>query len=223
MSPEVLTVLKHEVQLAALSIMIIVYAAKIIWIMKYKPIIERTKPKGNRRRAVTASFFCIAAPWSMESTSKKWYKWLEFVVFHIGIALAIYLSFYISYSPESEIMSGIMPQTLLIIFSLSFIISLIRLGRRLFSPVNRLISHPDDYFSIAMMVLWFGIGIIFLINTGNNLFMGLYLAITALLIAYVPFSKMSHYIMWPFSRYYFGKYFGHRGVYPKIRGGRKIA
>jgi hypothetical protein len=30
----------------------------------------------------------------------------------------------------------------------------------------------------------------------------------------VPFSKISHYLYYPFTRYYLGKTLGRRGVYP---------
>lgn len=179
-------------------------------------MVERTPSKGSHSRAITASYFCIATPWGMESSRKKWYKWVEFAVFHIGIGLAIFLSFYISFSGPEWSMAGVSLNFFQIVFLLSFLITVIRLGRRMFSPVNKAISHPDDYFSIAMMVVWFGIATLFLFEQTNTLYMGLFLATTAFLIAYVPFSKMSHYIMWPFTRYYFGKHFGHRGVYPKV-------
>jgi hypothetical protein len=70
-----------------------------------------------------------------------------------------------------------------------------------------------------MMVVWFCLGFMAFYPGlfQGNLVLGIYLATTAFLIAYVPFSKMSHYILWPFSRYYFGKHFGHRGTYPKVK------
>ena len=34
----------------------------------------------------------------------------------------------------------------------------------------------------------------------------------------MPFSKISHYLYYPFTRYYFGKSMGRRGVYPMERG-----
>lgn len=69
-----LDLLEHEIQYIALSIMGIVYISKIIWILRFKPMVERTPGKGNKRQAITASFFCIATPWGMESTRKKWSK-----------------------------------------------------------------------------------------------------------------------------------------------------
>jgi len=47
-----------------------------------------------------------------------------------------------------------------------------------------------------------------------------YFLLTAFFLVYVPFSKISHYLYYPFTRYYFGKSMGRRGVYPIERGPR---
>jgi hypothetical protein len=217
MDPHIISILKHEVHLIALFIMGSVYIGKIIWIMRFKPMVERTPSKGNKQKAIINSFLNIAMPWEMESTRKKWYVWTEFAIFHIGVAFAIIVSFVVSFGHESLLDNTVFLSILMVLFPVSFLITVIRLYRRLFLPVNRIISHPDDYFSIILMCVWFFFASWFVFDLYNSMIMGIYLAITAFLIAYVPFSKMSHYILWPFSRYYFGKHFGHRGVYPKIR------
>lgn len=210
-----LELLEHEIQYLALTIMGIVYISKVIWILRFKPMKERTPYRGNKQKAITASFLCIAMPWTMESTRKKWYKWLEFAIFHIGIAAAILASFLIPEWPH--LMTPFFIALFQVIILASFIILLIRLGRRVFSKVNQLISHPDDYFSLVMMLFWFLFAFFAMPMDKSNWMYAAYFALTAFLIAYVPFSKMSHYILWPFTRYYFGKHFGHRGVYPKAR------
>lgn len=218
MDAHILSFLRHELHIIALAIMFTVYVAKVIWILRFKPMVERTPAKGNEKKAIAMSLFSIAMPWTMESTSKKWYKWIEFAIFHIGITFAIITSFLVSFGSVDTLGEGAFLMFLRATFIASLVVSLIRLSRRIFLPVNRAISHPDDYFSIAMMVVWFALAALFAFEPQNTLKMGLYLAVTAFLIAYVPFSKMSHYIMWPFARYYFGKHFGHRGVYPKVKG-----
>ena len=42
--------------------------------------------------------------------------------------------------------------------------------------------------------------------------------LTAFFLIYVPFSKISHYLYYPFTRYYLGKTMGYRGVFPIQRG-----
>jgi hypothetical protein len=44
-----------------------------------------------------------------------------------------------------------------------------------------------------------------------------YFILTAFFLVYVPFSKISHYLYYPFTRYYLGKTMGHRGIYPMRR------
>jgi len=45
-----------------------------------------------------------------------------------------------------------------------------------------------------------------------------YFFLTAFFLIYVPFSKISHYIYYPFARWYLGRTLGHRGVYPLVKG-----
>jgi len=89
-----------------------------------------------------------------------------------------------------------------------------RLLRRALQPEMRAISSPDDYFCLATLVLWMLAGILAVPQTSLTWLRTFYLLATFFLI-YVPFSKISHYIYWPFIRYYMGKHLGHRGVYPK--------
>jgi nitrate reductase gamma subunit len=100
-------------------------------------------------------------------------------------------------------------------------IGLYRIGRRLLRPVMRLISTPDDYFSIFMLTAWFALGgltELTIIGTlsGEGLIVS-YLLLTSFFLLYVPFSKISHYLYYPFTRFYFGRMQGHRGVVAKSR------
>jgi nitrate reductase gamma subunit len=108
-------------------------------------------------------------------------------------------------------------------------VGLIRMARRVGSPYMRAISSPDDYFSLALLTVWLLAAVLAapygVLEIGNLTAsgMGLRLAfflMTAFFLAYVPFSKISHYLYYPFTRYYFGKTMGHRGVYPVQRGAK---
>ena len=48
--------------------------------------------------------------------------------------------------------------------------------------------------------------------TGGRKWLIAFFGITAALLIYVPFSKMSHYVYWLFARVYLGQRFGRRGV-----------
>jgi hypothetical protein len=48
---------------------------------------------------------------------------------------------------------------------------------------------------------------------GTNI-MVVFLYTTSFFLIYVPFSKISHYLYYPFIRWYLGKTLGHRGSMP---------
>jgi nitrate reductase gamma subunit len=108
------------------------------------------------------------------------------------------------------------------IIGLAFLISLFRLYRRITNKYMRAISSPDDYFSLALLSVWFLFAVFAVPNNyqeGETVLL-VYFNLTAFFLIYVPFSKISHYLYYPFTRYYFGKTMGYRGVYPLARSKR---
>jgi nitrate reductase gamma subunit len=94
-----------------------------------------------------------------------------------------------------------------------------RIIRRLTSPVMRKISSPDDHFSLWLLTVWFFFAVLAAPNRldGGEWHLVTYFFLTAFFLVYVPFSKISHYLYYPFTRYWFGKTLGYRGVYPLKR------
>jgi nitrate reductase gamma subunit len=93
-----------------------------------------------------------------------------------------------------------------------------RVIRRFARPVLRLISSPDDYFSVMTITVWLFTGVLaqaLLLGylQGTNI-MVVFLYTTSFFLIYVPFSKISHYLYYPFIRWYLGKTLGHRGSMP---------
>ena len=99
------------------------------------------------------------------------------------------------------------------------IIGVMRMIRRVGSKYMRAISTPDDYFSLALLTVWFAFATLAAPNdtSGGEGVLLTYFWLTAFFLIYVPFSKISHYLYYPFTRYYFGKTMGYRGVYPVRR------
>ncbi len=88
----------------------------------------------------------------------------------------------------------------------------------------RLISSPDDYFSLILLSAWLLSALAAIPLSGTNRWPEVvFFALTAFFLVYVPFSKISHYVLWPFNRYLIGKHFGKRGVYPKHPAGLRAA
>ena len=84
----------------------------------------------------------------------------------------------------------------------------------------RAISTPDDYFSLSLLTVWFLFAVLAAPNradAGETVLL-VYFFLTAFFLLYVPFSKISHYLYYPFTRFYLGRTLTHRGVFPIRRG-----
>jgi nitrate reductase gamma subunit len=210
---------EHRLQELALIFMALVYLLRIRWLLHFKAGRERQAPTGsfagNSRGAIMFSWANIAMPWAMESTRSKFPLYLQFVLFHIGVVVAIALSFMIPYAP-GLLESLTLVAVLRVSIGTAFLVGVYRIFRRLFNPYIRTISSPDDYFSLILLTAWFALAFF---ATPNNIEDGqgvliAYFILTAFFLIYVPFSKISHYLYYPFTRYYLGKTMGRRGVYP---------
>ncbi|MBI4832860.1 MAG: hypothetical protein HY801_15170 [Candidatus Lindowbacteria bacterium] len=210
---------EDKLQLIALSFMALVYFFKVRWILNFKAGKERQAPTGNPRttakKGAIYSLFNIFMPWTMPSTRQHPFFYLQFGVFHVAVATSITMSIVMPYFPQ--IISGKLIITALqTLFALGFLVGLGRFIRRVVSPYMRAISTPDDYFSLALLIVWLAFAFKAAPNNRAETEFWLlgYFLLTAFFLFYVPFSKISHYIFYPFTRWYLGKTLGHRGVYP---------
>jgi nitrate reductase gamma subunit len=213
---------EHRLQELALGFMALVYMTRIAWFLRFKAGKERQAPTGGGNTTVTKgvlySWANIAMPWAMESTRTKPLLYAQFVVFHLGVVAAILLSFLIPYWPGVLEVGWVVP-LLQVIIGAAFLVGLIRIARRVRDPYMRAISAPDDHFSLWLLTVWFFFAFL---AVPNSTAMGewhllTYFILTAFFLVYVPFSKISHYLYYPFTRYYIGKTLGYRGVFPLVR------
>jgi hypothetical protein len=210
---------EDKLQIIALSFMAIVYAIKIRWIFKFPASGDRQAETGdpttNGLRGAKYSLLNIAMPWAMASTREHPFFYAQFVIFHIAVATSIAMSFIIPYGPEL-IASSAAVMTLQVIFAAALVVGVLRLVRRIRDPYVRAISSPDDYFSLSLLIVWLAFSFLAAPNNreASEFPILAYFFLTAFFLIYVPFSKISHYIYYPFSRWYLGKTLGHRGVYP---------
>jgi nitrate reductase gamma subunit len=214
---------EHPLQEAALCFMAIVYIARVKWLLGFKAGRDRQAPTGvdytTPARGILYSWGNIAMPWAMESTRKNPFLYAQFVVFHLGVVASIGLSFVIPYAP-GLLANPIFSFVLRALIAGAFLTGLLRIVRRLRDPYLRAISSPDDYFSLILLTVWFAFAFLSVPNRTDHGEWALlvYFFLTAFFLMYVPFSKISHYLYYPFTRYYFGKTMGHRGVFPVRRG-----
>jgi nitrate reductase gamma subunit len=219
---ELLHFAEHRLQEGALLFMAVVYTLRLSWLLHFKSGRERQAPTGrgdtDARRGFIYSWANVAMPWAMESTRRKFFLYLQFVVFHLGVVAAIALSFVIPYG--SHLLGSTAPVLLLrLVIGAAFVVGVLRIVRRAGDRYLRAISSPDDYFSLALLTVWFAFAFLAVPNdTGHGeLHLLIFFWLTAFFLVYVPFSKISHYLYYPFTRYYLGKTLGHRGVFPVRR------
>jgi len=217
---------ENELQIGALMFMAVVYGLKIWWILRFPAgrdrqapahCPDRSAPKGAR-----LSLLQIAMPWTMGSTRQHPLLYAQFAFFHLAVAASIAMSFLIPYAPGTIARR---PAALALqgIFAAAVFVGLVRLVRRVRDPYLRSISTPDDYFSLGLLVVWLAFSFLAVPNpAGFPAWPRLaYFFLTAFFLVYVPFSKISHYLYYPFARWYLGKTLGYRGVYP-LRGGVEV-
>ena len=213
----------------ALVVMAIVYTLKIRWLLSFNLAKDKSAPgnpgQSNKQRGARYALWNVAMPWSMESTRKPkgFVFYLSFVLFHLGVVAGITLAFVSTIAPDF-LRVPVVAWTTMTFLVAAFLVSCYRILRRLFRPLMRLISTPDDYFSLVMLTIWFGLGactqayLMGVWGMTNEMLLVAYLYLTSFFLLYVPFSKISHYLYYPFTRTYIGRALGQRGSYPVARG-----
>jgi nitrate reductase gamma subunit len=220
--------LLHTVEIIhwiALAVMAVVYTMRIRWLLSFKATRDRSAPGQpaltDAKRGSYYSLANVLMPWSMESTRRGFAFYLTFVIFHLGVVCGISLAF-LSTVARPFLQIPAVATTMLAFMTGAFAIALYRIGRRLLRPVMRLISTPDDYFSIVMLTVWFALGALTELTIIGKLagegYTISYLLLTSFFLLYVPFSKISHYLYYPFTRIWLGRALGHRGTFPLVRG-----
>lgn len=208
----------------ALTFMGTVYVLRLLWMFKFKPGKDNQKPGesfGNTTiYPALYSLANVAMPAGMESTRNNFTFYLTFVIFHIGAVSGIFFAIISSaYPPFVQI--PVISYLFMTILSITFLVAIYRLVRRFSDPVLRLVSSPDDYFAIMTLTVWLGLSVPAVAYAGglipNMGFMVAFLIATSFFLIYVPFSKISHYLYYPFSRYYIGRTLGHRGSLPHLK------
>jgi len=214
---------------AALIVMTCVYTARLVWLFRFKAGGDRSAPANqdntNRQKGAIYSMANVVMPWSMESTRQGFVFYLSFVLFHLGITAGFALAFTSTFELTRNILViPVVSWVMAAVLIAGFAVSIYRVLRRLFRPLMRLISTPDDYFSLFMLTTWLGLGVATQFHImgragfSSETILVAYLYLTSFFLIYVPFSKISHYLYYPFTRLWLGRALGHRGSMPVARG-----
>jgi len=213
----------HTLHWYALAFMGLVYILRITWfVRRFKAGGERQAATGipgrtTPSKGIVYSLGNVMMPWAMESSRKRPFFYVQFIAFHLGVTSAILLLFIIPLAPgllENQMAVWVLQAPI----GAAFLVGLGRIVRRFGDKHMRAISSPDDYFSLILLTVWFFFAFLAVPNSTANGEWHLlgYFFLASFFLVYVPFSKISHYLYYPFTRYYIGKSLGHRGVFPII-------
>ncbi len=191
------------------SISLLLY--RLVMFLRYPKIKDYSEPKGSSKKGVIYSFTIGMAPWTKESTRKHWIIYLRGIFFHLGIfsAILIFLiRLLLHYIPEIFIF----PFTL---FSgIGALMGLIGIVLRMTEKNLKVMSNWDDHIS-----LWI-VSAFLIFTTLSSLLpptLPLMFFISSLMLIYIPFSKIRHFLYFYFSRLFLGYHIGKRGIVKKWR------
>lgn len=205
---------EYELQIIALTWMAVLYTVKAVQLSRLPMPWEQAPARGSKMAGVRRSYAGIFLPWTRESSKNHLWRWFEFGAYHVGAAVAILITFTIPFAPG--IMTKPVSIALAILIAPAFVLGFVKLVRRYRTEALRVVSTPDDYFSVIALQSFFfcGVGVLLFDTPGWRM---AYFLVTAAFLFYVPFSKISHYIYYFFAHYLTGSRYGWRGA---ISGGR---
>lgn len=205
---------EYELQIIALAWMAVLYALKAYQLSRLPMVWEKAPRKGNSVLGVMHTYATIFMPWSMESSKKHFWRWLEFGIYHVGAGVAILNTFTSPFAPD--MMTFPVRLAFAILIAPSIPLGLVKLVRRIIRPELRAVSTVDDYFSLVTLECFFFTGIMALL-TNAPVWRLVYFLVTAFFLFYVPFSKISHYVYFLFAGIITGSRYGWRGILPQGR------
>jgi nitrate reductase gamma subunit len=167
---------------------------------------EQAPVKRSPAQGVLYAFTLGMAPWAKESARLHWVAYIRGIIIHVGIFVAA--AFLIA-SPLLAQMILPLRISLAALFGVGAVLGVAGFGIRLGDPTMRLLSTPDDYFSLALVTLFLASGAVSAIKPD---FLPLFWTISGITLAYAPFGKIKHFIYFFYERVFVGLFFGRRGV-----------
>ena len=138
-------------------------------------------------------------------------------VFHIGLAIIVFLLLphILFFKDLTGLYWGHLPNNVIYAISIVTLISLIAaLIMRLGNPAQRIISTFDDYFSWFVTFLPVITGVMATMHLGARYetLLAIHILSVCLLLVYIPFGKMMHFVLVFITRSQTGAHLSHRGA-----------
>lgn len=162
--------------------------------------------KGSPAQGVLWAFTLGLAPWAKDSVRIHWIAYIRGIIFHLVIFLSVA---YLIATPWLAQMPEPLRFALAVLFGTGALLGLAGFWIRIYDPVMKVLSTPDDYFALALTTL-------FLASAAMSAYIIEYLPafwiIAGITLAYAPFGKLRHFIYFFFVRIFLGLAFGRRSV-----------
>ena len=187
-------------------------------ILKLRDIMNRpfkedlARERGSVGRAILFAFTLGMAPWEKESTRIHWIAYLRGIFFHVGIFMAFGV---LLASPWLDILPVWLVWVGAAVTGFGALFGFAGIFMRLAGPNERALSLPDDYASVFLTSLFIALAFATLIWSA---LLPAFYVVTGIMGAYIPISKIRHCVYFFYSKFFFGKSFGHRGVIGQPKG-----
>lgn len=203
------TEFQHVTHIVGTTALVVLYLLRLLTLRSRRPVKDRSpEPRGNLGKGIRESFLILVMPWKMDSTRRHWLRYGEFMAFHLGVFTTIFLSFGFTYA--NQWITGPVRAALMVFIAAGLLAGLARLARRMDRPDMRAMSSFDDYASITLVLVWEATALLVFVPVEGAVLA--YFALAFLLLLYEPFSKLRHYLYYPFARTYFGRAAARRGI-----------
>lgn len=167
---------------------------------------DLARARGSAWRGVLYAFTLGMAPWEKESARIHWIAYLRGISFHMGTFAAFGVLFA---SPWLAILPRPMVWIAIALTSTGAAAGLGGVVMRWADRNERALSVPDDYASVILVSLFTALACAVLLWPAV---MSAWYLVSALMLIYIPFSKIRHCVYFFYSRFFFGLYLGRRGV-----------
>ncbi len=175
---------------------------------KLKSPIDKARPKGSQTVGIIYAFTIGMLPWVKESTRRHWVAYLRGVVFHLGIFVGLFVLTFGLFVKFDKNLSLIFA----FVTGLGAIMGFAGIVIRSLEKNLRLISTIDDYLSVLLVSIFLSFVSLSLLD--DKYMEPMYL-FSGLMLFYAPLGKIRHCLYFFFSRFFFGKHLGRRGIVHK--------
>ncbi len=167
---------------------------------------DLSRTRGDERRSILYAFTLGMAPWEKESTRLHWIAYLRGIFFHLGTFVGLFV---LLVSPWLDGFPGFLKWFAVVFTAGGAVFGFAGIFIRLIGENERTLSVPDDYASVALTSLFCTFALLVLLIPGT---LPAFYLLSGLMLMYIPFSKIRHCVYFFYSKFFFGRSFGHRGV-----------